>query len=65
MKSYENLSNQDKQDLLKREYETNLLSFGEIAKIYGTYSNKLRRDAIKFKIAVRDKSEAQKLALQT
>jgi len=65
MKSYNDLNDNDKKQLLKKEYEQNLLSFSEIAKKYDTYANKLRRDSIKFKIAIRDKSEAQKVALQS
>jgi len=38
-------------------------SFGDIAKEVGTYANKIRRDAIKLNISIRDKSEAQKNAL--
>lgn len=62
---YNNLSDYDKKELLKKEYEQNKLSFADIANKFDTYSNKLRRDAIKFKIKVRDKSEAQKNALST
>ena len=65
MKSYEDLNDAQKKEIIKKEYETNLLSFGEIAKKYQTYSNKIRRDAIKFKISVRDKSDAQKIALES
>jgi very-short-patch-repair endonuclease len=65
MKSYNDLNDNDKKQLLKKEYEQNQLSFGEIAKKYDTYANKLRRDSIKFKISIRDKSEAQKIALKT
>lgn len=64
MKSYDNLSDKDKQNILQTEYIDNKLSFGEIAKIYNTYANKIRRDAQKFKIKIRNKSEAQKIALK-
>ena len=62
---YSSLSDQQKLALLKKEYEKNHKSFQDIAKEYGTYANKIRRDAIKFKISIRDKSEAQKNALNT
>lgn len=40
-------------------------SFGDVASILGTYANKIRRDAQKFKIPIRNKSEAQSNALKT
>lgn len=64
MKLYDNLSDTEKYKLIKKEYEENLSSFAEIAKTHGTYPNKIRRDAIKLKIKIRDKSEAQKTALK-
>ena len=65
MKKYTDLSDIQKQKLLFEEYEQNNKSFQDIAKIYGTYANKIRRDAIKYKINIRDKSQAQKNALTT
>jgi len=62
---YESLSDQKKENLLRKEYEVGLKSFRDIADEYGTYANKVRRDAIKFKIKIRDKSVAQKNALKT
>lgn len=62
---YSDLSDKAKKDILITEYEKNSKSFQDIAKEYGTYSNKIRRDAIKFKIKIRDKSQAQKNALAT
>lgn len=64
MKLYDNLSDGEKYKLIKKEYEDGLNSFAEIAKAHGTYPNKIRRDAIKLKIKIRDKSEAQKTALK-
>lgn len=64
MKSYELMSDNQKKTILQTEYENNLLSFGAIAEKYNTYANKLRRDAIKYKIKIRDKSQAQKTALK-
>ena len=55
----------EKIEFLKEQYENNKKSFQDIAKMTGTYANRLRRDAIKFKIKIRDKSEAQKNALKS
>lgn len=63
--NYKKLSDKQKQDLLTKEYEFNNKSFKEIADTYGTYANKVRRDAIKYGIKIKDKSEAQKNALRT
>lgn len=60
---YDKLSDKQKKELLVKEYEINSYSFKDIAEKHGTYANKVRRDAIKFKIKIRDKSEAQKNAL--
>ena len=62
---YESLSDQQKENLLRKEYEVGLKRFRDIADEHGTYANKVRRDAIKFKINIRDKSVAQKNALKT
>lgn len=61
---YNDLSDSAKKNLLINEYENNKKSFQDIAKSCGTYANKIRRDAIKFKINIRDKSDAQKNALK-
>lgn len=63
--NYENMKDGDKIKFLKEEYEKNNKSFQDIAKLSNTYANKLRRDAIKFNIKIRDKSEAQKNALKS
>jgi very-short-patch-repair endonuclease len=63
--NYNDLSDQKKQDLIIEEYINNNNSLQNIAHKYNTYANKIRRDAIKFGIALRDKSEAQKNALNT
>lgn len=65
MLKYDNLSDSEKQDLITELYIKNELSFADIASRCGTYSNKIRRDAIKFKISIRDKSQAQKNALNS
>jgi very-short-patch-repair endonuclease len=61
---YDKLSDNKKEQLLKTEYEINNKSFRQIAEENGTYANKIRRDAIKFKINIKDKSIAQKNALE-
>lgn len=63
MIEYNSLTDDKKKSLLKLHYEDRRKSFGDIAKEFGTYANKIRRDAIKFNIEIRDKSEAQKNAL--
>jgi very-short-patch-repair endonuclease len=63
--SYSQLSDQDKKDLIDSLYSNDGKSFSDIASLYDTYANKIRRDAKKFNIKIRDKSEAQKNALKT
>jgi very-short-patch-repair endonuclease len=63
--SYNNLSDKDKKELISELYSEQGQSFADIAESYDTYANKIRRDAIKFNIKIRDKSEAQKNALKT
>ena len=62
---YDGLQDYAKKQLIIEQYEKNNKSFRDIAKECGTYANKIRRDALKFKIKIRDKSEAQKNALAT
>jgi very-short-patch-repair endonuclease len=63
MKRYKDLTEIEKKQILTKEYEINKKSFQDIAVVLGTYANKLRRDAIKYEIKIRDKTEAQKNAL--
>lgn len=63
--SYDSLRDLDKKNILEDLYIKQKLSFANIAKKYNTYANKLRRDAIKFNVKIRDKSEAQSNAIQT
>lgn len=63
--SYDHLADSEKLKLIKNLYTIKKMSFADIAKQYHTYANKIRRDAKKFNITIRDKSEAQKNALQT
>ena len=65
MKNYSQLNDAEKIHIIQTEYVNNSKSFGDIASEYSTYANKIRRDAIKFNVPIRDKSTAQKNALQT
>jgi len=62
---YKLLNDKEKRALIKQLYEKDKKSFQDIAVLYDTYANKIRRDAIKFKINIRDKSLAQKNALNS
>lgn len=62
---YENMTDSDKKKIIHTEYIDNNISLKNIAIKYDTYANKIRRDAIKFGISLRDKSEAQKNALNS
>jgi len=61
---YSELTDQQKKQLIKHLYLEENKSFYDIADQYGTYANKIRRDAKSFNIPIRNKSEAQKNALQ-
>jgi len=63
MKNYANLNDKQKKDLIQKHYVQEMLSFAVIAAKYNTYANKVRRDAVKYNIDIRDKSQAQKTAL--
>lgn len=63
-KKYLELNDTKKSDLLESLYHDYLLSWSEIAKLCGTYPNKVRRDAKSFSIPSRSKSTAQSLALK-
>lgn len=62
---YDKLSDQEKKDIIYNLYVMELKSFGDIASSMGTYANRIRRDAQKFDIPIRNKSEAQANALKT
>jgi len=64
-KKYETLSEKEKLEFINTHYVKNKLSFADIANRSYTYANRIRRDAKKFGIQIRDKSEAQKNALKT
>lgn len=65
MKQYNKLTDAEKTKILKQLYIKQKKSFADIAQQFNTYSNKIRRDAIKLNINIRDKSEAQKNALMS
>lgn len=64
MANYDDLNIDEKMDLFSNEYGLEEKSFVELAEKYGTYPNKLRREAIRLGIKIRDKSGAQKVALK-
>jgi very-short-patch-repair endonuclease len=64
-KSYSSLSDSDKKKLITDLYIKKQKSFADVAEQLGTYANKVRRDAKKLGIKIRDKSAAQQNALQT
>ncbi len=64
-KSYSDLTDAQKASFLKSAYQKHELSWPDIAKMCGTYPNKVRRDATKFGIESRSQTDAQSLALKT
>lgn len=62
---YDNLNDKDKEQILNKLYIKEKKSFAIIAEELSTYANKVRRDALKFKIKIRDKSDAQKNAISS
>ena len=62
--NYDDMSDNNKKQIIEKLYIQQKKSFQQIAKEYSTYANKIRRDAKKFNIQIRDKSEAQKNALE-
>lgn len=62
---YNDLSDKDKMKYLEKYYAQDGLSFADIALKFDTYPNKVRRDAKKLGIKIRDKSEAQINALNS
>lgn len=65
MDKYKTLSDTEKKIVIEQLYIDKNMSFADIATQYGTYPNKVRRDAVKFGVSIRDKSQAQKNALTT
>jgi very-short-patch-repair endonuclease len=64
-KKYDDMTEDQKKTLIQEKYTKSRLSFADIASEYDTYANKIRRDANKFHIKIRDKSEAQSNALKS
>lgn len=60
---YQQMSETNKRKLIQELYVEKKFSFAEIAEKYDTYPNKIRRDAKKFNVPIRNKSEAQKNVL--
>jgi very-short-patch-repair endonuclease len=63
--SYDTLSDTKKKSLITNLYHKLGLSLGQIAKEANTYTNRIRRDAIRLDITIKDRSQAQKDALAT
>lgn len=63
LQDYYLMNDEEKKSIIKLLYEERNLSFIDIASQLNTYANKIRRDAKKFNIKIRNKSEAQKNAL--
>lgn len=62
---YEELSDSDRAELIRKYHVNGDYSIARLAEECGTYSNKLRRDAVKFGIKLEDRAAAQKKALKT
>lgn len=62
---YEKMSDSEKTKIITQLYHKEKKSFQQIAEKLDTYPNKIRRDAKKLNIQIRDKSEAQKNAIKT
>lgn len=65
MHNYNEMNDAEKRSWLIKLYIEQHKSFKEVADMFHTYANKIRRDAIKLKIKPRSKSDAQKNALET
>lgn len=65
LKNYSKLNDSEKESVIKDLYEKQNLSLAVIADQLGTYANKIRRDAIKFGVQLKDKSAAQQNALSS
>jgi very-short-patch-repair endonuclease len=62
---YQDLTDNKKKQLIIKEHIQNQKSILQIAKENETYPNKILRDAKKYGLKTRNKSEAQKIALKT
>lgn len=63
--SWNNIPKNTKYNLLTKLYIEEKKSFADIADLYGTYANKIRREIVSLNIPIRNKSEAQRNALKT
>jgi very-short-patch-repair endonuclease len=63
-KQYAHLDDAEKKATIEKLYYKENKSLSQIADLLGTYANKIRRDAKKYNLSLRDKSEAQKNALE-
>jgi len=63
--NYSKMNDTQRKQIISDLYCQQNKSFQDIAILCDTYANKIRRDAKKFNIPIRDKSEAQKNALKT
>ena len=64
-KKYSAMSDKEKNNHIQEYYINKGMSFADISVELNTYANKIRRDAKKFGIKIRDKSEAQSNALNS
>lgn len=62
---YDSMPDKEKASLIKKLYIIEKKSFADIAAQFNTYANRIRRDAVNFKIPIRNKSEAQTNALKS
>lgn len=62
---YDSMPDKEKESLIRKMYIKEKKSFADIAAEFNTYANKIRRDAVNFRIPIRNKSEAQSNALKS
>ena len=62
---YNDMTEKQKEKLIKKMYCSQKKSFAEIAKYTGTYPNRVRRDAVSLGIQIRTRSDAAKAALES
>jgi very-short-patch-repair endonuclease len=65
LKKYDSLDDKNKEQLISVLYQEHGWSYAQIAKEADTYANRIRRDAKRFGVPARDKSQAQKAALES
>ena len=62
---YNDMTEKQKEKLIKKMYCSQKKSFAEIAKYTGTYPNRVRSDAVSLGIQIRTRSDAAKAALES